>query len=357
MPQKLRSVSAFSRRCGAVLLVMGVLVQPAYAQFEMDELLGHFEGFRNYMGQFCQGAEQVGGWVNTGTEIESAISWVCALEPTLARAQSMAESLNSDVTGFFSSALGDGMNMLIDATGFELGGTDLGALMSEGINDIASGEFNMAQWMGRGLEAINTKAIEALTAAPAENASDFEKEAVNSARADPMRMDRELGAIQQRSRTLMRSAESQDLANVAQRLAASSIARGDEERMMRRVTNPNPLQGEKGTADLAQSRGKEANSSRAAIQAMVQAQADYMRQDAVSTANLVTAMKEQATQQVFTTQQLSTLAQSISGQQMEEYNKWRQDYFSELGAAMAKADQLRDRFTMAAELLGGGGED
>lgn len=354
MLQEFKAIKQRARQSFVILVVMVVMSQPAFAQWEMDELLNHIDNFNGLIGQFCDVGDQAAGYVDTGEAVGSAINWICAMQPSIQRARDMATAFNKDVSGFFSDALGNGFDMLLSATGFELGGTDLAGLLQDGITDIASGEFSMAEWMGRALGQINSEALEALAAPPDAGASELEATATNAARADPMRMEREVQAIQRRSSAMLQAAQTQDTANMAQKLAASSLARGDEERIMRRVTNPNPVDGKPGTADLAQTRGKEANSSRAAIQGLVQAQADYMRQDAVSTANLVTAMKEQASQQVFTTQQLSSLAQTLGAQQMEEYNDWREEYFGELGAAMAKADELKGNFAMVAEILRSG---
>ena len=85
---------------------------------------------------------------------------------------------------------------------------------------------------------------------------------------------------------------------------------------------------------------------------MVQAQADFMRQSAVSTANLTTAMKEQAAQQVFTVQQLGTLAETITRQQVEEYDRWRTEYYAELSANMQEVDTLRRNLLITAEIFG-----
>ena len=38
---------------------------------------------------------------------------------------------------------------------------------------------------------------------------------------------------------------------------------------------------------------------------------------------------------------------------MREYNEWREEYYSELGDALAKVENLRSNFAVAIEVLGG----
>lgn len=341
------------RKPVAVFLTVLLLGQPAYAQWDMDELIAPLDNFNDSIAQFCQGYDVIGGHVDTGEAIGSAVDWICALQPSIARVRDLAEGVTSDVTGFFTNAVSSSFGSLADAVGFELGDTDLAGLITESISSVASGEFSIAETTGRLLERLNLETLAALSAPPEAGAPALEQQAVNAARGDPVRLERAVEAMERRSQTMIRSARSQDNANMAQRIAATALARGDEERLVRRVTNPNPAQGKPGTADNAQTRGKEANSSRAAIQALVQAQADYMRQDAVSSANVVTAIKEQAVQQVMTTQQVAMLAQTLGEEQLREYNEWREAYYSELGAALAKAENVRSNFAVAAEILGG----
>lgn len=341
------------KRLLLALFSLLLFAQPVHAQWDMDELLGNMDGFSGMIGGFCKTAGQAGDYIDFGDSLSSAASWVCALQPSISRVRDMAEGLTADLTGFFSDSIGQSFSALSSAVGFELGDTDLEGLITESMNDISSGEFSMSALTGKLLEKVNRETLASLVAPPDANASELEKQANLAARADPVRFEREMEAMERRSQALMGAAKAQDTSNTAQQLAASSLARGDEEKLVKRVTNPNPLQGQQGTADVAQDRGRDANSTRAAIQALVQAQADFMRQSVVSDANIVTALKEQAVQQVFTTQQLGALAQSTSNDQMREYNEWREEYFSELGEGLARAEDLRSNFGAAVEILGG----
>jgi len=343
------------RLVGAVLALL-LLTQPAHAQWDIDQLVGELDNFNGLIGQFCGGAEQAGNYIDFGDSISSAVTWVCALQPSINRIRDMAEGVAEDFSGFFANAIGDSFNSLAGAVGFELGDTDLGGLIEESINDLASGKFSVQALTGKLLRKVNLETLDSLFAGPDPAAPRLEKAVVEANRANPIRIGRELEAMTRRTQAMTRSANAQDVTNMAQQIASTALARGDEEKLVERVTNPNPIQGKQGTADLAQDRGKEANSTRAAVQAMVQAQADFMRQSVVSSANVVTALKEHAVQQTFTTQQLGMLAQSINEEQMREYNEWRETYFSELGKNLAKAEELRSNYASVIELLGGTGE-
>lgn len=348
-------VTHFSKRWLRSVLALFVLplllAQPARAQWDLGPLNDTFNDFAGYFAQFCQGVEQVDGYVDTGEAIGAATSWVCALQPSIQRAQAVVEGFSQDLNGFFSGALGDTFASVLDATGIELGDPNLQGLLTQGLNDIGTGNFSMEEWTGKLLGQTNVQLLENLTQAPDANSAEIERDVVNADRKNPIRMDRELSNMRQRSATAMQMAEAQDTARTAQNMAATSIARGDEQRLLNRVTSPNPAK--KGTADIAQQRGKEANSSRAAIQGLVQAQADYMRQAAVSTNNLVTAVKESAAQEVYTTQQLGTLSKQLGDAQLQEYNQWRSEYYKALGESVAEGKRIRTNMTTLAELLRG----
>ena len=326
-------------------------IQPAHAQFDTDELLDQMNTFNNTVITACDLADQAGNVVDLGDTVNQSIVWFCALRPSLERAYSMAQSFNTDVTGFFTDAVGDGLTMLVGSSGWDTGDVDLGALLTEGMDDVANGTFSAVEWTRRTLSLANQALIEDVTAPPKVTDAPLVQDAVNAARQDPLRVERELKEIERRGESLMQAAKAKDTVMMSQQLAASSMARGDEQKLLDKVTNPNPV-GTPGTADTATKLGKDANSSRAAIQAMVQAQADFMRQSAVSTANLTTAMKESAAQQVFTTQQLGTLAESISRQQVDAYEQWRSEYYTELGTNMAEVDTLRRNLLITAEIFG-----
>lgn len=333
------------RRIRVLLLALLLTHSSAYAQFEWVDT---FTGFGDQLAQWCP----VAGNFNLGGDVSGALGWVCSLRPAIDRATELVDSFVGDVNGFFERGLSDAFAVVGDATGMNVGGMDIGALLSEARGTIRSGSFSMTSLAGQIMARINRSTFTELTAAPDAGATDAEKRIVNAIRGDPRQMTKELRAMGMRSDEVLRNASSQDISNSARMLAASSLARGDEEQLLKRVTNPDPTNlTARGTADVAQDLGTAAVSTRAAVQAMVNAQSDFMRQEAVSTGNLVTAIKEQALQQTFTTQQLSLLAQSLSNESLREFDKWRDDYYDQMAIDAANAEGLRGNYLSAAALL------
>ena len=329
-----------------VLLAAALLVHStAFAQFEWVDT---FSDFGDQLAQWCPAVENF----NLGNDVGGAVGWVCSMRPAIDRATNLVDGFVTDVNGFFERGLNDAFAVIADATGMNVGGMDIGALLREAGDDIRSGSFSVSSLAGQIVSRINQSAFTELTAAPDPAASDAEKRIVNAVRGDPRRMAKELDAMGMRTDEVMRNALSQDVSNSARMLAASSLARGDEEQLLKRVTNPDPTNvTAKGTADTAQDLGTNAVSTRAAVQALVNAQADFMRQEAVATGNIVTAVKEQALQQTFTTQQLSLLAQSLSNDSLREFGKWQDEYYDQMAVEAAAAEGLRSNYLSAAALL------
>ena len=332
-------------RIRVMLSGLVLLSSTASAQFEWVDT---FSGFGDQLAQWCPAADNVG----LGGNLGGAIGWVCSMRPAIDRATELVEGFVGDVNGFFERSLNDTFAVIAEATGMNVGGTDIGALLREAGADIRTGSFSVSSLAGQIVSRINQQTFDELTAPPDAAATAMEKRIVNAVRGDPKRMAKELEAMGVRRDEVMRSALSQDVSNSARNLATTSLARGDEEALLKRVTNPDPTNvTAKGTADEAEELGTNAVSTRAAVQAMVDAQAEFMRQEAVSTGNIVTAIKEQALQQTFTTQQLSLLAQSLSNDALREFDRWRDEYYDEMASEAAAAEGLRGNYLSAAALL------
>lgn len=317
----------------------------AYAQLDIGVDLAKFG---DTLEQLCPVADNF----NLGAEVSGALTWVCGMRPTIDRASELVENLSGDLNGFFEDGLYETFAVIADATGMDIGDTNLRALLADAGDTISTGAFSMSGLAGQLVAQVNQQTFKNLTAPPDPGAGPLETSIVNSIRSDPGQLAKELEAMGMRTDEVMRNAKSQDLSNSARILAASSLARGDEEQLMKRVTNPNPLDlAGKGTADKAQDLGTNAVSTRAAVQALVDAQANEMRQNALSTANLVTAIKEQALQQTFTTQQLSLLEQSLSNDALREYNKWQDDYYDKVAQNAAAAEEVRANYQALGEML------
>ncbi len=85
MPRGLSKVRREVKKPLITAFIVLLLAQPAYAQWDMDQLLGNMDDFNGLIGQFCGGAEQAGDYINFDDSITSSISWVCALQPSISR--------------------------------------------------------------------------------------------------------------------------------------------------------------------------------------------------------------------------------------------------------------------------------
>jgi hypothetical protein len=327
------------------LLCLCLAVPQGLAQ---RDLINVFQDFNDQLEQWCP----VVGNFDLG-DANSAITWVCSVRPTIGRATRMVDELLTDTNGFFTSAIRDGVGLITDATGWEVGGVDIGTLVVDATNDIydsiQDGSFLPSSVLGKILARTNAATIQNLTAPPDADASELERDIVSAAQHDPGRLASELTAIGARSETVMQSARSQDIASVSRELAATSLARGDEEQLLKRVTSPDPLT--EGTADRAERLSFASVSTRAVAQQNTKMLTDLARQLAVSSANVTTAVKEQMLQQSLTTQQIANLAQQIASQQMEEFNAWQKDYYNQLALDTVYVNNLRDNYTALAEFL------
>ena len=207
----------------------------------MNELLDQMRKFNDTVNTACELADQAGNVIDLGDTVTQSIVWFCALRPSLERSYAMAQSFDADVTSFFTGAIDDSLTMLVESGGWDTGGVDLGGLLTEGINDVADGTFTAVEWTSRTLNLANQSLRDQVTSPPQPGDTPLVKDAINAARQDPLRVERELREIEKRSESLLQAAEAKDTVMLSQQLAASSMARGDEQRLLDRVTNPNPV--------------------------------------------------------------------------------------------------------------------
>ena len=201
------------------------------------------------------------------------------------------------------------------------------------------------------MSKANRTILDSLTDAPSANASQLERDAAVVTQRDPVRIAAEMQQLQETTGTLMRSARSKDVAAQAREYAAMAFARGDEEQLLKRTTSPDPTGLAKGVADEADDRADTANSSRAVFHAAVKMQADSARLQAVSTSNITTAIKELGVQQTLTTEQLSTLVQTMSEEQVRAYKDWKADYIEETSEVAGRARDTSQGLNDAAFML------
>ena len=316
------------------------------------ELVTAFDDFNGELSRWCGNIEDWG--LNNLPGVSDATTWVCSMRPAMDRAAMSVDNLTSDANGFFANAMNDIGEMVVGANGFNVGGVDIGGMIAETSaavqGSIEAGEFAFSPYIGELLAKANQAAINNITAAPEAGASEAIREIMAFTRHDPLRISAELGGIGERSSVVMRAARAQDVVNSARESAAMSFARGDEEQLLKRTTSPEPGLA-KGAADKAQDLARTANSSRAAFQANVQMVADAARLDAVGTANITTAIKENSLQQTYTTQQLGTLIQTMSDQQQKEADAWRQDYIDDMSDVSHQALTVEENLLSAASVL------
>jgi hypothetical protein len=325
----------------------------AQAQLELEPI-NFLQDFSQLLRGICPYADDlqdVGNALGLEGIDDKIISWMCASIPTIDRAANLAEGFLSDVNGFVNQTMGDSFGKLGEAVGWQIGNTDLQAIFNDALANLQDGVFSAKGIAGQVLSQIN-QAIYANTDLAPADATAAEQRIADTLERTPSYTMQQMQGIEVREDNVLRSAEAVDVVNQAKTLAATSVARGDEQQLLLRVTNPaHAIGGDGGTADEAEDLGFAAVSSRAAIQAGVTAQADYMRQAAVSASNITTALKEQAMQQTLTTQQLGILIDSISEQNLREYEQWEEEYYDDVVQATAKARQVEENYAALANLM------
>lgn len=341
-------------------ILIGVLFLTSFAQAQRQDMINVFDAFNQSLVDICSKADQASFILPE--DVNSAFTWVCGIQPTINRASDLIDGFTSDYGSFFSGGIEDSLGLIASATGYDMSGAvDISELINTTVGAvdglIESGDFTPSALISTALATANSSAIQNLTAGAPEGSTELERLVSDISSRDVGRIASELTTMQGRSETIMRSARSQDVASEARELAATALARGDEEQLLKRVTTPNPLSLNKGTADQAEDLAFNAVSSRAAIQANVKMFTDYARQQAVSSANITTAIKEQMVQQTLTTQQLSLLAQTMAEQQVKEYEEWRSAYYEELGDTIEEVRGITNKYTMLADYMEAGDEE
>ena len=290
-------------------------------------------------------------------QISEATTWLCGISPSITRASNLLDGFLTDVNGFMGSSVGDLMGFVTDVTGLDLGGFDaqgyIDAATAAVKGDIEGGTTVFAPVVGELLARAKAARLRTLSDGPREGATPIERRVNASAASDPLRLLAESENMDQTGEAVMRAAEAGDVASMAREMAATSLARGDEQQLLLRVTSPDPTGTvvPKGTADRAEDTAKLCVSTRCAAQAQLKFAADVARQEAVSTANIVTAVKEMSLQQSLTSQQLATLAQGQADEKVRAVSERLNDYYSELGVAMTRAQGIEDTYKQLAEFM------
>ena len=333
--------------------IIGVLAPICQAAAESGAIGGGLgEAGGQIGGDLGEALGEIGGVIETigGT---TTLEVLCEVYEVTLRAETVVESMGDSLDTFMASAFEEGYELLSEHIGAD---TDLGVLEQQ-INGIANsiGEgaslkeaFTAA---GHTLAAQKLRAVLAPATAPV---GSFERLVEDNRRLSPGVLSAEIQSVEDAVEVQSRSAATADLAQRSSRLAQGSLVRGDEEQLALNVTSPNPL--DQGIADKATERGANAVSSRAAIQVMIEFQADAARQQALETTTLLTSIKEMGLQQAYTNQQLSNVANALYSEQLEEHNDWRAEHLKTLEENFDKARQVEDMFEMTAMVVGTVGE-
>jgi hypothetical protein len=276
---------------------------------------------------------------------ESTQRALCAIRDLAVRAGGLAQAATAGTAAFLQQALDEGFGLLKATVG---AGTDLGALedliadlrgtLGEGVSYEALMGFLSHRVASERIARLG----EASTAEPG-SARWFVEE---NLRLNPGAANAELDSILRSTDLQARMAQSVELAQQAGQVASDGVQRGDEAALTLNVTNPNPL--EPGIADRAAERARTATSTRAAVQLMLDVQAEALRQRALETTSLLTAIKEQNVQQGYTVKQLSLIARQLYDEQVRRENEWREAHRLEIEGDLARAHQLGEGFEVAA---------
>ena len=325
--------------------------------FAQRELVNVFEQFNSQLEQWCPTVSTLDPGRLGLPEITAATTWLCGLSPSISRASNLLNGFTGDLNGFMGGAVNDLMGLVTDVTGLDLGDFDASTYIDAATmavkGDLEGGAVLFAPVVGELLARASAARMTTLSSGPREGATSLEKRINASARTDPGRLLGETNNLAQTGEAVMRAAEAGDTASIAREMAATSLARGDEQQLLLRVTSPDPtgVAIPKGTADKAEDAAKLCVSTRCAAQAQLKFATDAARQDAVSTANITTAVKEMSLQQSLTTQQLATLAQGQADEQVRAINERLESYYRDLGVAMVKAQGIEDAYNQLAEFM------
>ncbi|MGL4611999.1 MAG: hypothetical protein ACRCYY_20365 [Trueperaceae bacterium] len=333
--------------------ILCVLVSVGWAQ-EL-EAVNLLQDFSDLLQDACNELGVVGGVLENiplGLEVPEELTWLCATVPSIDRAANLAQGFLNDVNGFTNQTMNDSLRKLGDAMGWQVGDTDVQTLIDDAMTNVQDGVFSAKGVAGQVLSQLHQAVLNRDDLTPA-NATEAEAEMADVLENTPSYTMQQLQSVEIHQDNILRSAQAVDVVSQAKTLAASAAARGDEQQLLLRVTNPaHAIPGNPGgTADEAEDAAFAAVSSRAAIQAGVEADADFMRQMATSTVNTTQALKEQAYQQTLTTQQLGLLVESIGEQNLLEYEKWEAEYYDNVVQATARGKEIEGNFDSVADLM------
>lgn len=129
--------------------------------------------------------------------------------------------------------------------------------------------------------------------------------------------------------------------------AATERLSGEQVRNLTTLTTPT----RSGVADKTRDRGTNAVSTRAAIQALVEAQADLMLQQATSINQILAAQQDQLLTQALTVRQMGLLIEQYTADRQERLAAWKARVEGDLGAMYQKSQAQSENLKRLAVVM------
>jgi hypothetical protein len=342
------------KRLLVILFTLG-----SFSQAQRDTLTDFFNVLEGLCDGGLQGiidlASNIPGVDIDTLDVEDALNVICEARHVTRRVTGIIESAEAGLDSFINEGMTEGFALLRDYGGVE---ADFATIQQtvQGISNLATNDLSLGsinRFIASSALASRLRAVATPSAAPAGSVTQQVDDLV---RTNPVALSQEVQSSQATQEAVSKGADANGLAVEAQRMAMDAMTRGDETTLIQRVTNPTAqasggLLGDLGTAEVTEERGARSVSTRAAVQALVDAQAAIMRQSALETTTVLTSVKELAIQQSMGTQQLANVANALYNQQITEANKWREAYEAKVTGALMTAQNNRDTIANYASLL------
>lgn len=323
-----------------ILIALLVVISPSFSQAQsLNDLM-------SISRPICKGEGNVAlveqGLRLINVDISQIKDTICQADTILQRVNKIVESTDGSFQGFINTAFTDGYALLQEYTDVNIDAELLKTIQGT-INDITaiqSGELNgmtasqllnfiTNSALAKRVESVignSRNSMQAFIDIDAQNLTsetpqqDF-RTRYQDVMNDPSIINPQLAMDEIESASQVVALNSQvsssvSVASESRALATAALSRGDEATIMTTATNPIPT--DYGNAERAVQNANRAVSTRAVMQALVEAQADSARLNALSSSSLLTAIKETNLQQSYTVQQLSTIANALYQEQIEQ---------------------------------------
>jgi len=300
---------------------------------------------------------QVQQWGSTAcTTINSfsleSVRWVCTLYRTLDRAVGMWDEVKMDFEMLKKEGFVTGVSYIANALGAELGLAQANVQTDQLERDFLSLRRNyralvakVTNWMAQ----VREKQVQAIRENPYPNGSPSWW-AVEALKLNPNLLLAEI-KTQEAATQLATTRVRVEAASAA---AEAQIEQANQDRAQEELQDAlqvtNPLPGQEGEAEQVVRRAKEANSTREVLEVLVDAQAKIMRQNLANSQNVVTAVRQTAVQQAYTTQQLANLMELEMQRRADEIRGWKAEVEREMARMSEEAESQTANLRMLATL-------